>query len=337
MLTDAEIAFFSEVVRAQGRLAILVAQVDPDGVGAALGLAEVARHLGVEARCYYAGSFGHPQSVLLWQAFGLAERVRPIAELDPAWPVALVDSSKTVDPRFGDRVIDPAVIIDHHGEMHDIGPGRFRYVEPGGSASALVAHIGARLGVTFDRDLSTLLALGIITDTDGLTYAGTRDVDRDMLAWVMRAGDQKLVSRVSRFPMTERACSILQRLLTHRSMYHGDILLSRPPDALDASEGDYLALAADILVRHEQARLVIVVGVVGDTIRVSARTREPELPLAKILVQLFGPGSGAKECSGGALLPLPDGLRAGEGRESRFHEFSRRLETRLAELDLPSA
>ncbi len=337
MLTDAEIVLFSEVVRAQGRLAILVAQVDPDGVGAALGLAAIARHLGVEARAYYAGSFGHPQSIILWETFGLADRVRPIAELDASWPIALVDSSSTRDARFGDATLDPAVIIDHHGEWRDIRPGRFHYVEPGGSASALVADLAARLGVTLGRDDSTLMALGIHSDTDGLTYVGTRGIDRHMYASLMDAGNQTLVHRVSRFSMTERACSVVQRLLTHRSMYRGDILLAHPPDALEATEGEYLALAADILVRHEQARLVLVFGLVGNRIRVSARTREPALPLTKILIQLFGPNSGAKECSGGALLDLPDGLRVGRRREDQFREFHERLETRLAELDLPSA
>lgn len=338
MFTDAEIARFSEVVRAQGSLAILVAQVDPDGVGAALGLAEIVRALGVEATVYYAGAFGHPQTLALWDAFALDGRVRRFAEFDGAAPVALVDSSKTRDARFGDAPLDPVVILDHHGDpCVDIGPGRFHYVRPMGASCTIVAEIASRLGVALDRDLSTLLALGIHSDTDGLTYPGTRPPDRHVYARLMDDGDQEAVHRVSRFLMSERACSVVQRLLTHRAMYRGDVLLAYPPAPLDAGEGEYLAVAADFLVRHEDARLVLVIAAVGDQVRVSARTREPMLPLGQILVQLFGPGSGAKECSGGALLPLPDGLRTGRRHDERFHEFRTRLEARLAELDLPSA
>lgn len=335
--TEADLAHFAETVRGLPRLSILVAQVDPDGIGSALGLAAIARSLGVEADTYYAGAFGHPQSVVLWEAFGLEERARRFAAFDPASPVALVDSSRTVDPRFGNRPLDPAVVIDHHGDSRVVAPGRFHFVAPVGAASSLVADIGFRLGVAFDADVATLLALGILTDTDGLTSVGTRPLDRHMYARLMDAGDQQLVYRISRFPMTERACTLVQRLLTHRSIYRGSILLSHPTDALSAEEGEYLAIAADILVRHKDARLVIAFGLVGEQIRVSARTREPSLPLATILAQLFGAEtSGAKEGSGGALLPLPQGLRVGRRREDHFREFHERLETRLAELDLPA-
>ncbi|OGL94888.1 hypothetical protein A2348_05370 [Candidatus Uhrbacteria bacterium RIFOXYB12_FULL_58_10] len=336
LFKDEEILLFSMLVRQQPRLVILVAQVDPDGIGSALGLAAIACHLGVEASIFYAGSFGHPQMIMLWEAFGLAGRICPVEAIDPGFPVALVDSSKTSDARFGERSLDPAIVIDHHGDAREVRMDRFHCVVPVGAASSLVACLGARLGVTFGRDVSTLLAMGIHTDTDGLTYVGTRPIDRYAYAWLMDTGDQELVHRISRFPMSERACTIVQRLLTHRSMYRGNILLSHPPSALEPTEGEYLAFAADILVRHEDARLVLALGVVGDHVRVSARTREPALPLPRILVHLFGPNSGAKECSGGALLDFPDGPRVGQRREDKFNEFLACLEGRLADLDLPS-
>lgn len=335
MFTDAEIVLFSEVVRAQGRLAILVAQVDPDGVGAALGLAEIARHLGVEARAYYAGSFGHPQTLAMWEAFDLDGRVQRFAEFDGVASVALVDSSKARDARFGNAELDPVIIIDHHGDsLVDTRPGRFHYVRPMGASCTMVAELAHRLGVPLDRGLSTLLALGIHSDTSGFVYPGTRPEDRHAYARLMDGGDQALLSRSSRFLMSERAYRVVQRFLTHRPMY-GNVLLAYPPAPLNDGEGEYLAIAADFLAQHEDARLVLVIAAVGEQVRVSARTRDPGLPLAKILEQLFGPTGGAKECSGGALLPLPDGLRTGRRTDERFHEFRTRLETRLAELDLP--
>ncbi len=335
-LSDAEVAQFAELVRGLPRLAILVAQVDPDGVGSALGLAAIARSLGVEADVFYAGSFGHPQSIMLWEAFGLEARIRPIRERDPMTPTALVDSSKVRDARFGAVALDPVVIVDHHGNARDIGAGRFHYVVPGGAASSLVADIGFRLGLQFDEDTSTLLALGILTDAEGLAYVGTRPIDRHMYARLMDAGDQELVYRVSRFPMTERACSIVQRMLTHRAMHPGSILVSHMPDILDATEGEYLALAADILVRHADARLVLALGIVDGVVRVSARTREPSLPLPAILRHLFGPDSGAKECSGGARMELPSSVRDDRRLLGRFHLYQDRLRAQLAELDLPT-
>lgn len=335
-LSDEEIAQFAECVRGLPGLAILVAQVDPDGIGSALGLSAIARSLGVEAEVYYAGVFGHPQTLSMWEAFGLAARVRRFAEFDGAVPVALVDSSKARDARFGDATLDPVIIIDHHGDpLVDIGPGRFHYVRPMGASCTMVAELAARLGIPFDRELSTLVALGIHSDTNGFAYPGTRSEDRHAYARLMDVGDQELLSSASRFLMSERAYSVVQRLLTHRPMY-GSVLLATAPAPLNDGEGEYLALAADFLVQHEDARLVLVIAAVGDHVRVSARTRESALPLGAILEQLFGPTGGAKECSGGALLPLPSGLRTGQRVNDRFQEFRTRLEARLAELDLPT-
>lgn len=335
-LSDDELSLFRGLAGALPRVAILMAQVDPDAIGSAIGLAEILRAFGCESSVYYAGAFGHPQTLMLWEAFGLGGRVWPVACMDPSVPVALVDSSKAADARLGPRTFDPVIVLDHHGQERDIRPGRFRYVNPVGAASSLVAVLAERLGVELGPDARTLLAIGIHTDTDGLTFVGTRGIDRHAFAWLMDNGDQTLVYKVSRFALSERACSIVQRMLTHRAMYRGNVLISHPPGVLEPHEGDYIGLAADILVRHEGARLVLALGVVGDRVRVSARTRDPALPLAGVLSQLFGPNSGARECSGGALLELPQGLRVGERREDKFREFLSRLEGRIAELDIPA-
>lgn len=336
--TDDEVEAFSMVARSASRVAILVAQVDPDGIGAAMGLVAIFRAYGVAAFVHYAGEIGHPQSMELWRQFDLADRARPMVELDPSMSVALVDSSKLVDPRFDNRPLDPVIILDHHGDPRvDVGPDRFHAVRLVGASCTLVAELAMRLEIAFDSDLSTLLAIGIHSDTDGLTSRATRPADRHAYARLMDVGDQELMAVVSRFLLSERACAVVQRVLTHRSLWSGNILVAYPPSPLDDGEGEYLAIAADFLQRHEGARLVLVFAAVGEYVRVCARAREPSLPLGRILLQLFGPGSGAKECSGGALLPLPEGLRDDRRAEGRLQEFRRRLEIRLAGLDLPPA
>jgi nanoRNase/pAp phosphatase (c-di-AMP/oligoRNAs hydrolase) len=305
-------------------------------MAAAFGLAAVARALGVDAEVYYAGRVGHPQVLLLWETFDLGRKARPFSEFERDMPVALVDSSKTRDARFGDVEFHPVMILDHHGEsVRMLDSGRFWYVQPLGASCSVVADLAFRLGIRLDAETTTLLAIGIHSDTDGLTYLGTRPVDRYAYARLMDAGDQSLVSLAARFPMEEEDYVLLQTFMTFRKEYRGNVLVAHLPSPIEESKGDSLALAADFLARHKDARLVLTVAVVGGNVRVSARTRDPHFPLADVLRRLFGSGTGAKECSGGALCPIPK-----EGHESNvetwFADFLRDLEERLDDIDLPA-
>ncbi len=335
-LTDVDAALFAAVLAKQDRLAIPIAQVDPDGIGSAMGLAAIARHLGVESDVMYAGSFGHPQTRMLWETFGLGDRITRFSGIAPESSVALVDSSQTKDARFGGVELSPAIIIDHHGAaLRDLTGDRFHYVAPCGAASSIVALLGMMLSVPFDSETCTLLALGIQTDTFGLTGISTGPMDRAMFASLMETGDQGALYRLSRFSMSERAFSIVQRLLTHKAIHGHGVLVAQPATLLDESEGEYLAFAADLLSGHKDARLVLVLGVAGDTIRVCARTREPSFPLGEVLHQLFGEGSGAKPGSGGACVILPYVLRGSRRRDDKFRVFLEQLEERIAALELP--
>lgn len=335
-LTREDAARFAAVLRKQGRLAIPVAQVDPDGIGSAMGLAAIARHLGIESDVTYAGTFGHPQTRMLWDAFGLEGRIARFSGIAQGSSVALADSSQTRDARFGNVDLNPAIIIDHHGDaMRDISDDRFRYVASCGAASSIVALLGMLLDVPFDAETSTLLALGIQTDTFGLTGISTGPMDRSMFAALMETGDQAALYRLSRFAMSERAYSIVQRLLTHRAIHGPGVLVAHPATLLDESEGEYLAFAADLLSGHRDARLVLVLGVAGEAVRVCARTRELTFPLGEVLRQLFGEGSGAKPGSGGASVILPNVLRGSRRRDDKFRMFLEELEIRIAALEFP--
>jgi len=335
-LTEMDAVHFAAVMARQVRLAIPIAQVDPDGIGSAMGLAAIARHLGVESDVSYAGSFGHPQTRMLWETFGLGSRIARFSGIAPGSSVALVDSSQTKDARFGGEELFPAIIIDHHGvERREITGDRFHYVAPCGAASSIVALLGILLSVPFDAETCTLLALGIQTDTFGLTGISTGPMDRAMFASLMETGDQGALYRLSRFSMSERAFSIVQRLLTHKAIHGPGVLVSQPATLLDESEGEYLAFAADLLSGHEDARLVLVIGVAGTSVRVCARTRDPKFPLGDVLHQLFGAGSGAKVGSGGACVILPYAIRGGRRRDDQFRVFLEELESRIAALEIP--
>ena len=78
-LTEEDAVRFAVVLKKQKRLAIPIAQVDPDGIGSAMGLVAIAGHFGVACDVTYAGAFGHPQTRMVWELFGLEARIRKFA------------------------------------------------------------------------------------------------------------------------------------------------------------------------------------------------------------------------------------------------------------------
>ncbi len=302
-LSDASLPGFRSLMRQAGRIAILIAQVDPDGIGSALVLLHVLETLGVETRVFYAGHFGHPQSEKMWTLFRLKHLFRPMNERPNDWPTALVDSSDPRDARLGDGVdLSPICIIDHHEGERRIERDRFWYVRPCGAASSLALELAVRLDIALGERTMTAAAVGIYADSDGLTHKNTTWLDRKMFMRAMEGGDQHLFSDATTFRMTERQCAMIGALLTNRR-FVGRVLVAHPNERLAPHEGELLSIAADQLIRHEDAQFVLAWAFVGDEVVVKARSADTEAPLGAMLRALFGARSGAKAGSGGAHLP----------------------------------
>jgi nanoRNase/pAp phosphatase (c-di-AMP/oligoRNAs hydrolase) len=76
---------------------------------------------------------------------------------------------------------------------------------------------------------------------------------------------------------------------------------------------DDMASIADYFLRMEGISLVVVWGIIGDDVRISARSTDLSTPLEEFMRQKFGPDSGAKldpagRGEGGALLDLDLGF-----------------------------
>lgn len=342
ILSAHEVAAFRQLMMALGpRLAILIAQLDPDGLASAIGLATIARQFGVSSTIYYGGQPGHPQTLHLLRLFALSDQLHPLSEFDWASPVALVDSSALCDHRLGSRQFDPVIIIDHHqGGQSQIDQHRFWYLAPCGAAASLIIHLAHELDPDFEFDplVATALAVGIETDTDGFKRPGTTGFDRQMSTLAMLSGSEALFQAASNFTLSERCCQVVESALGSRR-FSGRVLIAQPNTLLDVQEGEYLAMAAELLSMHQDADCVLVYGVTDGEIRLSARTRHDDVDLHDLLIQLFGPEfSGAKPGAGGARFPIApsnDSLSR-RARAVAIHSFSEWLHQQLIGLKLRS-
>ena len=62
---------------------IIVAQVDPDAIGAAYGIAEILQILGKETAIWFSGGFSHPQNRVIKHRFNLGAEMAHIGKFTP--------------------------------------------------------------------------------------------------------------------------------------------------------------------------------------------------------------------------------------------------------------
>lgn len=112
------------------------------------------------------------------------------------------------------------LVVDHHvGSAHDtrigvddVGHGLQCFVDDVGAVSTLIVELFQQRGIVPSRAESTLLALGIHTDTGSLSYENTTPRDAAALAWLLQHGAcQRSIARFARNYLNAHQ----QRLLAH--------------------------------------------------------------------------------------------------------------------------
>lgn len=300
------------------KIGIIITQIDPDALASAFGLAYLINAIRTpenELQIYYCGEIGHPQNRTIINKYDLKRRMRSIEEFSPETRyTALVDSSSIHDGRIpGDHDLDPIIVIDHHRES--ALPERddaFYWIEDVGSASTLVAELLEELGVEFSGEstfISTLLAMGVYTDTKALVSGSARD--RHAYGYATKATSAVEFAQLIEYPFPESHYDNLEKALRRRKRV-GSRLITNIGKATTDNRDDISSIA-DYLLRMEGISLVVVWAIIGDDVRISARSTDLSTPLAEFMREKFGPDSGAKldpagRGEGGALIDLDLGF-----------------------------
>lgn len=322
----------------QNTWSIIVATVDPDGIGTAMILKEIIMYLGGKAEIYFGGAFSHPQNETLWNLFELEKHLHELKELPDEGPIALADSCKLQDSRFH-KDLDPKrfrLIVDHHRDKPLDDEECFVYIASCGAAATL-AHLlvhalntieieeiqdgTTKPHLALSEDTATLAAIGIMSDTDCLTSSSVKSADHEAHATLMRLGSQDKVSKAFDYEVPPRFYEMQSQCLKAATVV-GSYLIARPSTLLSMREGDFLGMIADEFRKREGIKTVVVWGITEERIRASIRTKSKELNLHSFISELFGSkNGGGKDGSGGANVPLPDHLYPSKDTVSHLIAF----------------
>lgn len=299
--------FRSMITREKLRWSIDVAQLDPDGIGCAVGTLEIQEALGVEGSIFYGGGFDDPQNSHIRKIFKLDGLLRPISEMPEDGPIALVDSCRLKDARFG-RKIDPRrirIVTDHHKPDERLAkPWRFVHICQTGAAATLVWRQGKALGVRFSKRAATLIAVGILSDTNKFRGPCITNADRYAFAEAAEQADQKLLARSHAFKLPKRYYKLAgETFLGARQI--GSLVYAHPNRRMHQAESGYVSHFADDLLYQETCMYSLAWCLTEDRIRVSVRADDPKADLGALIASVFGAEwGGAKNGSGGAQVPL---------------------------------
>lgn len=315
------------------RIAIVLCQVDPDALGAAVALITALEAIVGRREIFtiiYGGGVAHPQNramrqgcpTLMTRMQSVREWSREVAvqQFSEIW---LLDSSALDDTRLPDwlRPLEQAglpltVVIDHHhGDcITDQTEEELRLVDTqAGATCTLVAGICQAMAWPLTPEAGAALCLGISTDTKSLVAADQRDVTA--YGWALERADQNRLQGWLHFPVPLSYFRHWSRSLTAVALRDG--ILTSTVGIVEESEADNISIIADHYLALDNAHTVLVWCVVRPQgslpyIRLSARSVNPTIDLNGWLREKFGNG-GAKtpadgRSEGGAMIKLDLGF-----------------------------
>jgi nanoRNase/pAp phosphatase (c-di-AMP/oligoRNAs hydrolase) len=256
---------------------------DPDAIGAALALVEVARSMGVEAVPCYAGDISHQENRALVNLLDIDLHRLDGGDLDGFGGVVLVDHSRpgvndSLDP---DTRVD--AVVDHHPPREPVS-APFVDIRPEvGATSTLLVDYLEGYGIEPSAATATALLFGIWVDTREFTREAS-ERDFEAAAFLLPHVDGSVLERVESPSFRPDVLDALARAVRTRDV-RGSALAA---GVGRVGEKDALAQAADFLLGMEGVDVVIVYGMVDGTVHVSGRARGGAVDLGETFRDAFG-------------------------------------------------
>lgn len=311
MLTPERLERFTSVAsRLKRHVMIVVTQMDPDAMGAAVALMEILvgmnAHFSIQIG--YCGEIGHPQNRAIFNKLRLGSCMMSLNQIESLgdMDVLLVDSSSSSESRIPAnlRPIDSKIVIDHHSGTVAETDGTFVEIDTGvGAASTLVVELADGLKAPLSERACLLLALGIHSDTKSLVGRS----DRDFAAYerITRNVKPEAFAALIKYPLPPSFFDHMRDALT--TMHINGSRIVACAGYLKPEEGDDVAAIADGLIRREGSTLVVVFAIIGDAVRLSARSNISTMSLDEFLRERFGMNNAGAKVT-------PDGIGEGGAR-----------------------
>lgn len=274
---------------------------DPDAMGTALGVAELAERADTTPHIQYGGEIRHHENRAFQAVLDLDfERIEQASDLRSEY-VILVDHN---EPRGFDGAagVTPIAVIDHHpgdGEGTVVTDVRPEY----GACASIVSEYLREAGAepkppeqanmdenAIPTSVATGLLYGIQTDTRQLTNGAT-PAEFAAAEFLYPGIDGDLLTRIANPQVDAEILEVKAKAITNRDV--------RMPYCVsnvgEISNADAVPIAADELADLEGITAVVVIGKKDGTIHLSGRARDDRVHMGNVLATVAEeiPNSGA--------------------------------------------
>jgi nanoRNase/pAp phosphatase (c-di-AMP/oligoRNAs hydrolase) len=285
---------------------------DPDALASGKALAALLQEAwGIPSRLLYSGLVAWAENrVMLNQLTPEWEHADTLPALESYSALAMVDTQPTAGNNRLPADHIPHIVLDHHHPLrHALRSVPYVDVRPDiGSTVSLVYQYLDAAGIEPDPLLATAMFYGLKVDTRGLSR-GASSIDEAVYVKLLRWVDRRKLIQVEQARLPRVYFGALCQGLEAARLYGRAIVAYLGP----VHRPDLPAEIADLLIRLEDARAALCMGVYEDTLHLSLRT----VPLgqdAGLLIQeiVAPPGNaGGHGTMAGGQVPL-----AGQDSES---------------------
>jgi nanoRNase/pAp phosphatase (c-di-AMP/oligoRNAs hydrolase) len=273
---------------------------DPDAIACAVAL----RYL-LEQKCQltatiaYKGIIGRAENRALVRYLAYPLQRMTTADLRTTVPIALVDTQPGVGNHPISATNNLAIVIDHHPWREFAAAVRFCDVRPNvGAASTILVEYLRAAELSLTPQLATALFYGIKSDTLDLMRSATL-ADRDAFCFLLPQVDLEATFKLDHAPLSPAYFKSLAETLQSAQVYNNVIVAF-----LGAMQyPDLTADMADLLLRMQDCRWVLCLGIYQDTLFLSVRTRNKRGAgqLVRTIVGDRGTAGGHNSMAGGQV------------------------------------
>ena len=275
---------------------------DPDCLASALALGRIAADAGIDERhILYSGDISHQQNRAFVNLLDI--------DLNPFDPDALRNRSEDSLVAFVDHSTPGAnnnvppetaidIVIDHH-PAKDIDARFVDHREELGAAATILAEYIQTLDLLLDPMLATALLFAIRRETLNF-LRGTTAAEYAAAGFLHDHADLDLLQTLSTPSVSGATLDAIATAITNRTTTSA-VLISHVGRT---SERDAVPQAADYLATLEGVETVIVFGLVGKSIHLSARAPDPRVHVGDLLQKTFddvGSAGGHHDVAGGEI------------------------------------
>ncbi len=262
---------------------------DPDAIASGLTLKRICKFCDVESSIYYGGTISHQKNralvnLLDINLINIKTKEEVMKAVKSAGKIALIEASIPSKNNILPLEVTPNLIFDHHQIDISSVKGDFVDIQPeiGATATMMTKYI-RQLNIKPDISLATALLYGIRTDTKEFTRNTTLD-DFEAAGYLSPLVDTTVMSQLEFPPMRLETLDIIGRAIRNKRI-RGSYLVS----FVDfISDRDALPQAAEMMLQLEGVYTVLVFGINGDKVQLSARSSDTRVNLGLILQSAFG-------------------------------------------------